>query len=129
MSIFIVKFVNRIKVIMLKKIQIAVLVLLFCFVTYIATADRGGFGRRNRVSFNIKTLSTLKNSIAFNLRSGLAYRGNTVLNKYRVGNSVFTNSIVSYQKGNTIYILPYKQKALIQSYSPASGYKLIIRSK
>lgn len=129
MSIFNVKFDNRIIVIMLKKIQIAVLVLLFCSVTYIATADRGGFGRKNRVNFNIKTLSTLKSSIAFNLRSGLVYRGNTVLNKYRVGNSVFTNSIVSYQKGNTIYILPYKQKTLIQSYSPASGYKLIIRSK
>ncbi len=114
---------------MLRRFQIAALVFLFCFVTYVAIADRGGFGRRNKINFNIKTLSTLKSSIAFNLRSGLVYRGNTVLNKYRVGNSVFTNSIVSYQKGNTIYILPYKQKALIQSYSPATGYKLIIRSK
>jgi hypothetical protein len=114
---------------MIKKSKIAAIVLLFCFVTYVAIADRGGFGRRNKIHFNIITLNTLKNSIAFNLKSGLTYRGNTILNQQQISNSIFTNTIVSYQKGNTIYILPYKQKVLIQSYSPASGYKLIIRSK
>lgn len=114
---------------MIKKSKIAAIVLLFCFVTYVAIADRGGFGRRNKIHFNIITLTTLKNSIAFNLKSGLTYRGNTILNQQQISNSIFTNTIVSYQKGNTIYILPYKQKVLIQSYSPASGYKLIIRSK
>ena len=114
---------------MIKTSKIAAIVLLICFVTYVAVADRGGFGRRNKIHFNIVTLTTLKSSIGFNLKSGLAYKGNTVLNQQKVGNSIFTTSIFSYQKGNTIYILPYKQKALIQSYSPASGYKLIIRSK
>ena len=114
---------------MVKTSKIAVVVLLICFVTLVATADRGGFGRRNKVHFNIITLSTLKSSIGFNLRSGLAYRGNNTLFQQQVNNSIFTNNIVSYQKGNTIYLLPYKQKVLIQSYTPASGYKLIIRSK
>ncbi|MDB5199985.1 MAG: hypothetical protein JWO92_1948 [Chitinophagaceae bacterium] len=114
---------------MFKKSKIAAIILLVCFVTLVAIADRGGFGRRNKIHFNIITLNTLKNSVAFNLKSGLSYKGNTILNHQQVGNSIFTNSIVSYQKGNTIYILPYKQKILIQSYSPASGYKLIIRSK
>ncbi len=114
---------------MIKVSKISVIILLICFVSYIAIADRGGFGRRNKIHFNIVTLSTLKNSISFNLKSGLTYRGNTLLNKQQIGNSIFTNTLVSYQKGNTIYILPYKQKVLIQSYTPASGYKLIIRSK
>ena len=114
---------------MIKKSKIAVLVLLVCFVTFVAIADRGGFGRRNKIHFNIITLNTLKSSIGFNLKSGLTYRGNSIMSQQQLGNSIFTNSIVSYQKGNTIYILPYKQKILIQSYSPASGYKLIIRSK
>jgi len=114
---------------MVKKSKIAAFVLLVCFVTLVATADRGGFGRRNKIHFNIITLNSLKSSIGFNLKSGLTYRGNTILNKQQVENSIFTNNIVSYQKGNTIYLLPYKQKVLIQSYTPASGYKLIIRSK
>ena len=114
---------------MIKISKIAAIVLLFCFVTYIATADRGGFGRRNKIHFNIITLNTLKNSVAFNLKTGLKYRGHTISNQQQAGNSIFTNSIASYQKGNTIYILPYKQKVLSQAYSPATGYKLIIRSK
>ena len=114
---------------MIRLCKISALLLLICFVTYVAIADRGGFGRRNKIHFNIATINTLKNSISFNLKSGLTYRGNSILNKQQVNNSIFTNSIVSYQKGNTIYILPYKQKVLIQSYTPASGYKLIIRRK
>ncbi len=114
---------------MLKTSKLAVIAMLFSFVAYVAIADRGGFGRRNKIHFNITTLHTLKNSIAFNLKSGLYYKSATVLNHQMVGNSIFTNSLMSYQKGNTIYILPYKQKVLIQSYTPASGYKLIIRSK
>jgi hypothetical protein len=114
---------------MIRTSKISALILLICFVTYVAIADRGGFGRRNKIHFNIVTLNTLKNSIAFNLRSGLNYRGNNILNKQQIGNSIFSNSLMSYEKGNTVYILPYKQKVLIQSYTPASGYKLIIRSK
>lgn len=114
---------------MIKISKITAIVLLVSFIATVAIADRGGFGRRNKIHFNIITLNTLKNSVAFNLKSGLNYKGYKVLNYQQVGNSVFTNSIVSYQKGNTIYILPYKQKVLTQSYNPASGYKLIIRSK
>ncbi len=114
---------------MIKQSKIFVLIVLVCFVYGVAIADRGGFGRRNKINFNILTLNNLKNSIAFNLKSGLTYTGNTRLNQQQVGNSIFTQSIVSYQKGNTIYILPYKQKILIQSYSSASGYKLILRPK
>ena len=114
---------------MVKSFHTAIIVLLISFVTYVALADRGGFGRKNKIHFNIITLSSLKSSIGFNLKSGLSYKGTTIINHQQVGNSIFTNSIVSYQKGNTIYILPYKQKVLIQSYTPASGYKLIIRSK
>lgn len=114
---------------MIRRSKIAAILLFFCFVAYVATADRGGFGRRNKIHFNIITLSTLKTSVAFNLRSGLNYKGNTILTQQQIGNSIFTSSLVSYQKGNTIYILPYKQKVLIQTYSPSSGSKLIIRSK
>ena len=114
---------------MLKISKIAAIVVLVCFIAYVAVADRGGFGRRNKIHFNIITLNTLKSSIGFNLKSGLNYKGNSVIKYQQVGNSIFSNSIASYHKGNTIYILPYKQKVLIQSYSPSSGYKLILRSK
>jgi hypothetical protein len=111
----------------MKYSKLTLIAILFCCAAYMATADRGGFGRKNKVHFNIVTINTLKNSIPFNLRSGLNYKGSTILNSQLIGRSIFNNSIINYQKGNTIYIVPYKQRVLIQSYSPGTGYKLIIR--
>lgn len=120
---------TKIVAVMIKCSTLTLIVLLFCFATYIAIADRGGSGRTNKIHFNIVMLTTLKNSIPFNLKTGLSYKGSTVLNHQQIGNSIFYNLLVSYQKGNTIYILPYRQKVLIPSYTLSSGYKLIIRAK
>ena len=114
---------------MIKTSKIAAIVLLISFVSYLAIADRGGFGRRNKVHFNITTLSTLKNSIPFNLKYGLNYSGSSRLSHQEAGNSIFNNTVISYKKGNTIYIVPYKQKILIPTYTQSGGYKLIIRHK
>lgn len=114
---------------MLKSIKLSLIALVFCCATYIAIADRGGLGRKSKVHFNISTLSTLKNSIPFNLKYGLNYSGSTRSGSFEAGNSIFNNTVISYRKGNTIYIVPYKQKILIPSYTADGGYKLIIRHK
>ena len=100
------------------------------FVSLWASADRGGFGRkRSNIHLNITTLSTLRSSIYYNLRSGLSYKGSTYLGQEQVGNSFYANTLISYKKGNTVYILPYKHKILIPQYSAEGGSKLIIRRK
>ena len=94
----------------------------------LASADRGGFGRkRSRVHLNIPTFNSLKRSITFNLKSGLSYRGSLLVEHQQVGNTFYNSTLLTYKKGNTVYILPYKQKILIPDYKPATGYKLIIR--
>ncbi len=106
-----------------------VFILIGC-ISGIANADRGVFGKKkNKVQLNITTQNTLKKSIPFNLKSGLSFKGSRLLNSQQIGNSVFNTALISFKKGNTIYILPYKQKVLIPSYSPETGYKLIIRRK
>ena len=108
---------------------VCVLILIACIST-IALADRGGFGRKkNKVQLNIDMLGTLKKSVSFNLKSGLTFRGSKLLNSQQIGNTWYNTTLLSYKKGNTIYILPYKQKILTPNYSPESGYKLIIRRK
>ena len=92
-------------------------------------ADRGGFLKKNKTHFNIITSGSLKNSIAFNLRSGVLYRGSFLLNRQLIGNTLVNDAYISYKKGNTIYVLPYKQKILIPEYTQKDGYKLIIRSR
>lgn len=103
--------------------------LLVCGVCVFAFADRGGFIKKNKTHLNINTSGNLRNSIAFNLKSGIVYRGSTILNHQQIGNNLINDALISYKKGNTVYILPYKQKVLIPSYSQEAGYKLIIRPK
>lgn len=103
---------------------------LFSCIAIAAIADRGVFKRKtNKIKINITPLNSLKKSIPFNLKSGLTYKGSYLLSTQQVGNSLYNNTLISYKKGNTIYILPYKQKILIPDYNPSTGYKLIIRPK
>lgn len=103
--------------------------LMVCGVCLIALADRGGFVKKNKTRLNIATSGSLRNSIAFNLKSGLAYRGSFSMNQKQIGNTLVSDALISYKKGNTIYLLPYKQKVLIPEYTQGEGYKLIIRSR
>jgi hypothetical protein len=95
-----------------------------------ALADRGvGKKSKNKVTLNISTPSLLKNSVSLNLKYGLKYTGSILGNRQTTtGNTLMRNTLVTYQKGNTVYIIPYKQKVLIPEVKPGyTGMKLIIR--
>ena len=104
-------------------------VLFACSICFMAMADRGGFIKRNKTRLNIAAQGTLKNSIAFNLKSGVYYKGSFLLNTQQIGNAFVSDAFISYKKGNTTYILPYKQKIVMPEYTQKDGYKLIIRSR
>lgn len=93
-----------------------------------ALADRGiGKKSRNRVELNVNTANGLRNSISLNLRSGLKYTG-SLLSKQYIGGNILDNTLVTYQKGNTIYIIPYKQVTTVPELKQGyTGMKLIIR--
>ena len=110
--------------------KIVFLIVFFNCATALASADRGGFGRkRTKVHLNIVTFNSLKRSIHFNIKSGLNFRGSLHLDQQQVGNTFYNSTLLTYKKGNTVYIMPIKQKVLIPDYKPATGYKLIIRPK
>ena len=114
---------------MSKYSKIVAVFVLACGVYLLSFADRGGFVKKNKPHLNIETKGNLKSSIPFNLKSGLTYRGSFLTNPQRIGNTEVTDAYISYRKGNTFYILPYKQKILIPEYSQQDGYKLILRSR
>ncbi|WP_462253749.1 hypothetical protein [Ferruginibacter sp.] len=93
-------------------------------------ADRGiGKKSKSKVTLNISTPATLRNSVSLNLKSGLRYTGSVFLNKATAGNSMISKTLVTYQKGNTVYIIPYKQKIIMPEIKPGyTGMKLIIKS-
>lgn len=114
---------------MTKYSKIASIIVLVCGVCLFSFADRGTFVKKDKARLNIKVNGNLRSSIPFNLKSGLSFRGSFLLNSQVIGNSVVSDAYVSYRKGNTVYILPYKQKIFIPQYSQKEGYKLIIRGR
>lgn len=93
-------------------------------------ADRGMNKKaRNKVTLNISTNNNFKKALSLNLKTGLKYKGSltSVSNKNNL--SAFSNKLVTYQKGNTTYIIPYKQKMIVSEIKQGyTGLKLIIQS-
>lgn len=91
-------------------------------------ADRGIGKKKNKVVLNIKAPASFNAALNFNLKNGLRYTG-TLLNAPVLSTNSF-NTIVTYQKGNSIYVMPYKQKVLVTEVRPGyTGAKLIIRPR
>jgi hypothetical protein len=98
-------------------------------------ADRGLGKKKNKVTLNIKTPTSFASSLKFNLRNGMKYTGSSLLRPLGNTNTVTTpnysfNTLVTYQKGKSIYIVPMKQKVLVADIKQGyTGAKLIIRMR
>lgn len=97
--------------------------------TLSALADRGiGKKSKTKVTLNISTSATLRNSVSLNLKSGLRYTGNVFLNTRTVGKSSVSSTLITYQKGNSVYFIPYKQRIIMPEIRPGyTGMKLVIK--
>ncbi len=109
--------------------RILLVVMLFCGVGLLASADMGRFELKEKITLNINPENNLRSAVAFNLKSGIVYKGSTLMRQEVIGNSIISDVMISYKKGNTIYILPYKQRISIPEYSKNEGSKLTIRLK
>jgi hypothetical protein len=104
--------------------------ILLCIVA-VALADRG-IGRKSKTKtiLNITAPSNIRNSIAFNIKSGLSYKGSLLNTRQQTGSAIMNTSIVTFQKGNTTYIVPYKNKITVTEIGQGyTGMKIIIRKK
>ena len=108
-------------------IRILSLVTLFTIQMNISFADRGVTKKKSKVVLNIKTPNSFKSNLNFNLKNGLKYTGSLIANSVTTNPNSF-NHLVTYQKGNSVYILPYKQKIFVADVRQGyTGTKLIIR--
>ena len=112
------------------KAKILLVLVMLSGIAYSALADKG-VGKRNKakVSLNINTANSLRNSISFNLKTGLKYTGSLLLSQQSYGNNLLSNTLVTYQKGNTVYIIPHKQVIAVPEMRQGyTGMKLIIKA-
>ncbi len=113
----------------MNKVKMILVVCLLSGIAFSALADKG-VGKKNKakVSLNINTSNSLRNSISLNLKSGLKYTGSLLVNQQPYGNSILSNSLITYQKGNTVYIIPHKQIIAVPEMKQGyTGMKLIIK--
>lgn len=98
-------------------------------ITFSALADRG-IGKKSKAtaSLNISTSGSLKSSISLNLKSGLKYTGSLLANQQTDGKSILSKTLLTYKKGNTVYIIPHKQVIAVPEMRQGyTGMKLIIK--
>ena len=79
----------------------------------LAFASKGGGGDKK----SNKTTSTLRSEFTpirtisnFTLKAGPSYGGSIMLNQERTKTTISFNTLITYQKGNSLFILPYKYK-------------------
>jgi hypothetical protein len=92
-------------------------------------ADRGiGKKSKTKAVLNIKMPTNFRSALNFNLKNGLKYNGSLIsTHKNIVTGTTSTHTLITYQKGNTVYILPYKQKLVVGDYKQGfAGAKLVI---
>ncbi len=113
--------------------QVTKSMLILCILSgnmLISLADRGiGKKSKNKITLNIPTNNSFKNALTFNLKTGLKYKGSILKDVKTENHSLISTNLVTYQKGNTVYIIPYKQKIIVPEIKQGyTGVKLIIKT-
>lgn len=106
-------------------------VIMLSGIAFSALADKGiGKKSKAKVNLNINTNSSLRNSISLNLKTGLKYTGSLLVNQEQVdGKALLNNTLLTYQKGNTVYVIPHKQIIAVPEMTKGyTGMKLIIKA-
>ena len=107
---------------MKKLTRIACFSALMLIVVALAFASKGGGSKKKTPSYK-NDFVPVRTTNGFTLKSGLNYTGSRVFGVEKNDKGFSYNTIVTYQKGNTTFILPYKYKVntSVFSTSPAKS--------
>ena len=85
-----------------------------------------GGGENKSKKKSVKTdFIPIRTTNGFTLKTGPSYHGSLIFSQEKVKDVVFFNTVITYQKGNTTYILPYKYKMQSCSFQSKSSLELI----
>jgi len=89
----------------------------------LAFASKGGGDKKKNASTKID-FAPINISSAFTLKNGTSYMGSHIFSQQKEKASFSMNTVVTYQNGNTVYIMPYKYKISIAPLNSASKTNL-----
>ncbi|MBS1666036.1 MAG: hypothetical protein JST58_01525 [Bacteroidetes bacterium] len=96
-----------------------------------AFASTGGGDKKKNIPTN-DNFTPINLSSAFSLKNGVSYMGSHIFGQQRDKNSISVNTLITYQNGNTIYLMPYKYKISISAQnnpSPTSSNLQLLNLK
>ena len=96
---------------------------LLIIVVALAFASKGG-GDKKKNLVSKANFAPVNISSAFTLKNGASYMGSRIFSQQKERNSISVNTMVTYQNGNTIYIMPYKYKISIAPLNTSSKSNL-----
>lgn len=70
----------------------------------------GGGGDKNKNLPATNHFTPIRTSSGFTLKSGPTYRGSHLFTQEKKKDVLLLNSVITYKRGNTTFILPYKNK-------------------
>ena len=80
-------------------------------VVTLAFASTGGGGDKRSGSTPLKTSFTpIRTTNGFTLKTGPSFSGSILLGTEKKANYVSINALVTYERGNSMYIMPYRYK-------------------
>lgn len=84
----------------------------------LAIASKGGGGDKKKAA-NIpfkNNFTPIRTTNGFTLKTGPSYTGSYLLSQEKTKNTISFSTIATYQKGNALFIIPYKYKVNTSPY-------------
>jgi hypothetical protein len=103
--------INRSAILKIVRRTAVILTLAVSAISSFAVLGDKGKTPKNRSLLSNESLTVIRGS--FSLKSNYNFRGSQVINPGQKNEYINLNTVVTYQKGNTTYIVPLKKKIFI----------------
>jgi hypothetical protein len=90
----------------------------------LAAASSGGGGTKKK-SILKPELTPIRTSTGYSMRPGIRYTGSQILSSQKTRSGVTFNTLATYQKGNTVFILPNQYRVNTAKSGFKSNFKMI----
>jgi len=89
----------------------------------LALASSGGGDKKKAEALRKPDFTPIRTTNGFTLKAGPAYSGSHIFSSERTNNYITHNTVVTYQQGNKVFILPYKSRVNVSPYQSQSNYR------